>query len=135
MKFIIILISISLGCFNYSFAKAKNSNSKASESERKPNQVNVNTFDKDYPTKELEKNGYNVNGSIDAGQRSEVLSGKLRDELFVKVGLTQVVTGWDELQKDLLFLRAKHAKNLQELHAKYPQINSSTLSELMKYAK
>ena len=135
MKNIFILTAIGIIFLNVSNAKSKSSESKPSDPNRKPNQINVNTFDKNYPTKDLEKSGYNVNGSIDPGPRSEVLSGKLRDELFVKIGLAQVVTGWDELQKDLLFLRAKHAKNLQELHGKYPQINSSTLSELMKYAK
>jgi len=55
-----------------------------------------------------------------------------RDRLFATIrGLNKIISPWDALDKDLLYIRAQH-RGLDQLSATYPQVPKSILAALQK---
>ena len=65
---------------------------------------------------------------------SEAPSARERDGYFQEAQLLVQVVDWDELEKDLLFLRARH-QALPELKKKYPSFSERSLETLQRLTK
>ena len=56
---------------------------------------------------------------------------RMRDMTFRKAHLSKLVVTWDELDKDMFYLRAKH-EPIKALHKTYPKIGLAKLRRLKK---
>lgn len=86
-----------------------------------------------YPPKAFEQKGVATREMPGRVKRPDALPDKKnREEVFARVpGLTADVAKMDELDRDLLFVRAR-TKPLKELAKSYPAIAEKTLARLQK---
>lgn len=96
------------------------------------NRFNVEALDSDINLEKLE-NKYNVIKPESYGQGKRVLSPiEIRDDALFRSDLDAVTQDWDELDKDILVLRARK-KPLSYLFEKYPKIDKKSLKSLKNY--
>lgn len=86
-----------------------------------------------YSPKEFEGKGAQVGALPKAGNHPGALpSREKREAVFQKVpGLSAAVAKFDELERDLLYMRAG-SKSLKDLKKAYPQLGAKVLSQLKK---
>ncbi len=92
----------------------------------------IDVYDPNYP-KDAFQNVPGAKVLVHKEKKSQRLpSVEERDESFAKVkDLPTLVNGWDEMEKDLLFMRAKH-DSLTKLKKQYPAIDAKLLVKLSK---
>lgn len=102
---------------------------------RKPTQageVQVVPVSPDIDPTGYEEEGFSVLRPSDPSSPGEIPHPNVRDALFEKAGLTaQDLAGWDALDKDMLYLRARRY-SVDELAALYPSISRKKLEKLRK---
>ncbi len=128
MKFYIAL-SFSLLIASIAFAEK----TPATASQTQDPKIKVTTYSEDYPKEELKGAQYehqNYNQKDPQG----ILPPAERDNLFIKAGLAAAVDSWDQLDKDMLLMKARTA-SLAELKAKYPKLTPEALAKLQKLLK
>lgn len=86
-----------------------------------------------YPKKAFEQKGVKVGETPSRVKRADALPDKTdREKIFARVpGLDAEVAKMDEMDRDLLFVRAR-TKPLKELAKTYPAIPEKTLARLRK---
>lgn len=103
--------------------KNTSESSSVSKKKRKPNQeLNYNTFSQDYPADQLQ-------GNINQKKDIEIISAKRRDEILYQANLKSITSGWDQLEKDILILRATN-NTFPVFRKKYPTISEDKLYQL-----
>lgn len=128
MKFYLIL---SLSLISLSLAFAGNPPKKAvSDPEQK---IKVTTYSKDYPIEKLKGDQYQQQ-NFDKKDPKGILPPAERDALFGKAGLTQATEKWDQLDKDMLLMKARTA-SLVDLQKKYPKLSKEALQKLQNLLK
>lgn len=97
------------------------------------NGINLQVLDEDFDASSWEKEGYIVKQKLEVPS-TESPNPRQRDLIFRNAGLFELIAGWDHLDKDLLYLRAKH-KSLEQLQEQYPQMPLSALEKLILLLK
>jgi len=67
--------------------------------------------------------------------KSALPSIETRDRVIHEAGLQKDASGWDELDKDLLYLRAQKADTPDALAKQYPDLEPKNLGAFMKLVK
>lgn len=102
---------------------------------RKPTQagdVQVVPVSPDIDPSGYEEEGFTVLKPGDPSSPGEIPHPNVRDAIFAKAGLTtNDLAGWDALDKDMLYLRARRY-SVDELAALYPAISRKKLDKLRK---
>jgi hypothetical protein len=103
------------------------------KSVRAPNQVTVIEADPTFDAQALSAQGYDVISYEEFNNPNAWAdpSPKLRDFLFHEAGLDHALAKWDQLSRDMLFLRAQEYP-LKRLTTKYPQIPPAQLDLLLR---
>ena len=112
--------------------KTMGSRQPSSESS-KPSHIKVIQLDHNLPLEELKLEGYDV-VPLDEFLESDPWGTPdpvLRNRIFYQSGVSSHVRGWNQLKRDMLFLRAQE-QSLGALKGKYPEIPEKTLAKLMK---
>ena len=86
-----------------------------------------------YPSANFERKGVKSGNIPPRVRRADALPGKTeRESAFERVpGLEGAIAGMDELDRDVLFVRAK-TRELKELKVFYPKISRQKLARLKK---
>lgn len=95
-------------------------------------EVQVIPLTEDYPTEGFKGEGYQTHEM--PGTRSEILAPEIRDQILAATKIDSLVAGWDQLEKDILILRAKNS-DLRKLKSQYPRIPVQQLQMLQAYVK
>lgn len=90
--------------------------------------LHVLPMSENFPTEAFKNNPYRVHKPNDQ-ETTEILTSDVREKFLVKSGAIKYVEGWDELEKDILFLRIKKY-DLQTLTKAYPMIPQSVFEQL-----
>ena len=104
---------------------------------RKPaqtNRINVSPTDEHFSTEELEKRGYNTQVEENIPENERIPLAGERDLIFLKAGILKSLQKWQEIEKDIFFMRARHY-SLPDLQKRYPKIPASSLRKLQNTMK
>ncbi len=123
MKFaFLIILAILVSPMPSDAAKKKSASKRAVAQD---SAMRVLPLDPYYPVDKLPRN-YEVEKSANG-----VMPSAERDQLFLEAGLSEDVKGWDQFEKDILYMRVKN-ENLTEVAGRYPLIPSAALSRLKR---
>ena len=128
MKFYVAL-SLSLLIASIAFA-GKTSQTATKTQDPK---IKVTTYSEDYPKEQLKGTQYE-HQNFDKKDPQGILSPEERDSLFLKAGIDKEIDSWDQLDKDMLLMKARTA-GLAELKEKYPKLPKKALANLIKLLK
>lgn len=90
--------------------------------------VHVIQMDADLPIEYLSADGVTVH-PLNQDQPGGIPSREVRDQIFFKAGLYKDVAQWDDLAKDMLFMKSEY-KSAQELKKAYPQLDPEKIQKL-----
>jgi hypothetical protein len=93
--------------------------------------IHVQSLDPDFDPTALKAPGIVVHQAGELKAVDTVPPPEERDATFRKAGLMESVAKLDALDRDMLYDRARRLK-LEELKAKYPEIDSKRLAKLQK---
>lgn len=120
MKLILIFV-ISVLYINDGYTKTSDK-----DSTRKPSQAyQINTFDPHFPIEYIDKDVYQVNPE----EQQEAPTKKAQIKILKNSNLEQETKSWDELEKDILILRAANS-TIDNLTKNYPNISPQKLATL-----
>lgn len=89
--------------------------------------VHVDQLDPEADMRPFDKPGFKVRDRSKG--HDEIPQPKNRDAAFKAAGLLKHVKGWDAVDRDVLYLRAK-SLSLDDLKARYPKLDADALSKL-----
>jgi hypothetical protein len=81
---------------------------------------------------------FDVNGlagpgvQVHSSSKADLPDVQVRNQIIAKAGLEEDVKNWDELDKDLLYVRAKKAETSADLKKKYPSLPGTKLGKLIQ---
>jgi hypothetical protein len=100
-----------------------------------PLDFKVSVDPKVYAPKDFQKASGLKTFALPKDQESQLTSRELREDIFARVsGLSELVRNLDELDRDLLLMRARN-RSSQELKSLYPSFPDSVLENLSKEAR
>lgn len=99
--------------------------------EEKSTPVEFTVIDPLWKPHDLPKSKYVIH---DAAEKQIDLMPRERDSLFARAGISSELTGWDQLDKNMLIARASY-KSISELEKLYPKIPPQKLKTLIQLAK
>ena len=92
--------------------------------------IKVTPLSDEWRSEDLDNSIYDIQ-TEENNPKKEVLSPRVRDEIFKKTGAMRYVVRWDQLDKDMLILRLRH-RPLQVVQKKYPMIPADILVRLKR---
>ena len=96
-----------------------------------PTAIHVQQIDSNTDLSTMQMPGVKVH-TLEELNKNDLPSVNNRDSLLETAGLSDEVKNWDQLEKDLLFIRAKGNNPEKKLKEKYPGINVSKLNKLAR---
>lgn len=110
---------------------------KKQEQKKKPtgdDKLHIHQLDPNFDAEKLKGDGVVLHKYDPKQQVTKLPDPQLRDINIEKAGLTEQTAKWDELEKDVLYLRAQ-TFTPKELHAAYKDIGQEKLDKLADLAK
>lgn len=95
--------------------------------------IEVLTYSKEYPIDQLKGRQYQKNKDAQKSPQ-DVLPPEMRDEILTSADLYSFISSWDQLERDLLVLRAQNS-SLDALLKKYPALPKEGLLKLQQILK
>ncbi len=90
-------------------------------------EIKVQPLQHDYPAERLSKKVTAV--PAPDSPDSSLPDRAMREKAFAHARLTDTIVEWDELERDLLYMRSKRF-TIKELQEKYPKLDQSKLVKL-----
>jgi|GEM_PF-7095142 len=135
VSLLILMFSINLWAVKHKTASSEfiKNNTKKQRVANQEEKIEVLTYSKEYPIEQLEGAYYQKHERTEKSQQ-EVMQPEIRNEILSYAGLHNFVSFWDQLELDILILRAQN-NSRDTLLKKYPSLPKEGLLKLQDILK